>query len=96
MQYCNLSKIELPVSIDPLFIVNDGTIFIVKDKTKKLRELTKEEQKVFGGNYKARTTKTSVYKPPQNKPERGVKITVKKMEKAQEKEVETGADKQIT
>ena len=75
-----MHQIELPVSIEPLFIINDGFIFVVKDKSKPLRELTKEESLKFGGTFKVAKGRSSTYKPPQAQKEKGVKITVKKMD----------------
>ena len=81
-----MHKIEIPVASEPLFIATDGVVFIVKDKTKKLRNLSKEEQIKFGGTFKESSakSKTSTYKPPQSKQEKGVKITVKRMDKKEE------------
>lgn len=36
-----MKDIDIPVTAEPLFVNNDGLIYIVKDKTKKLRELTR-------------------------------------------------------
>jgi hypothetical protein len=36
-----MKDIDIPVIAEPLFVSNDGLLYIVKDKTKKLRDLTR-------------------------------------------------------
>lgn len=43
-----LNSEDLFLGSQPLFITNDGSLIIVKDRNQKLKEFTEEEAKQFG------------------------------------------------
>ena len=87
MEYWNLKGIEVLVSVDPLYIVNDGGIFVVRDRRKKVGVMAQE----IGGGSVGESSKGKVVRAQEKRaakrvPEKGVKITVKKMEKKVEQD----------